>query len=150
MPLLSSCNCYDEVTRQEQLLELRTCVYTLECFVEACVCFLAAFFLESRLSFALVAFVCLHIEDLVCLYVLDLSPRAGKFLFVCCSACSTMVPFVLPRQGRCRQLRRWVFARARTCQTLCWLRLQKSGATMVPFLNGLTLKPEPGFVCFVA
>ena len=46
MPLLSSCNCYDEVTRQEQLLELRTCVYTLECFVEACVCFLAAFFLE--------------------------------------------------------------------------------------------------------
>ena len=62
MPLLSSCNCYDEVTRQEQLLELRTCVYTLECFVEACVCFLAAFFLESRLSFALVAFVCLHVS----------------------------------------------------------------------------------------
>ncbi len=61
MPFLSSsCNCYDEVTRQEQLLELTTCVYTLECFVEAVVCFLAAFGLESRLSFALVAFVFLR------------------------------------------------------------------------------------------
>ena len=69
MPLLSSCNCYDEVTRQEQLLELRTCVYTLECFVEACVCFLAAFFwnrgfrLLSLPSFATMCLCFLSIAD---------------------------------------------------------------------------------------